>query len=62
MRTFTAFWEANGPDGEEEMRFTALQPLPTDELLDRLRDRMNYVPAGTIIRVDMVAVGDFGAE
>jgi hypothetical protein len=59
MRMFTGFWEARPPSGDEEVA-TSVKYLTTDQLLDRLRERMNAAEPGTHIRVDVIAWGDEG--
>ena len=56
MTLFTGFWEARG-DGVEEVAVT-IQYLPADELLRRLQARLESVPAGTHIRIDVIAWAD----
>jgi hypothetical protein len=55
-RMFTGFWEAR--TGEEREVATSIKYLTTDQLLERLRDRMNSAEPGTHIRIDVVAWGE----
>jgi hypothetical protein len=56
MRMFTGFWEAKG-EGVDEVA-TSVKYLQTDQLLDRLRERMNSVPPGTHVHIDVTAWGE----
>lgn len=53
MITFTGFWEAKGAD-TDEMSAT-ITHLDTDELLARLKARMEACQPGTRIRIDLIA-------
>jgi hypothetical protein len=46
---FTGFWD----DGDTVV--TTLGPVPLDDLLERLRVRLEAVPTGTVVRVDLIA-------
>lgn len=50
---FTGFWEATGPDVDEVA--TTISYWETDQILDRLRERLESVPPGTHVRVDLIA-------
>jgi hypothetical protein len=51
---FTGFWEASGPRLEEEIAVT-LSYVETEDLLERLRVRLESVPPGTWVRLDLIA-------
>jgi hypothetical protein len=53
MKMFTGFWEAQG-DGEAEVA-TSIKYLTTEQLLERLRVRLEQVEPGTHIRIDVIA-------
>lgn len=55
MRMFTGFWEATG-DGVDEVA-TSVKYLTTDQLLERIRARMENAADGTHIKIDIVAWG-----
>jgi hypothetical protein len=55
---FTGFWEAKG--GDLDVVFTTVRYEPVDVLLERLRVRLAEVPAGTHVRIDLVAWDDDG--
>jgi hypothetical protein len=50
---FTGFWEARGPDVDEMA--TTITKATTDDLLARLRVRLESVPSGTHVRIDLIA-------
>jgi hypothetical protein len=50
---FTGFWEARGSDLDEV--FATVRYEPVDDLLERLRVRLESVPAGTHVRIDLIA-------
>jgi hypothetical protein len=50
---FTGFWEARGADVDEVAATIRYEPI--GELLERLRVRLEAVPPGTRIRVDLIA-------
>jgi hypothetical protein len=50
---FTGFWEARGADVDEVAATIRYEPI--GELLERLRVRLEAVPAGTHVRVDLIA-------
>jgi hypothetical protein len=52
---FTGFWEDDEDDGNVA---TTIVAMPVDALLERLRARMEEAPAGTHIRVDLIAWDD----
>lgn len=52
---FTGFWEATG-DGVDEVA-TSVKYLTTDQLLERIRARMENAADGTHIKIDIVAWG-----
>jgi hypothetical protein len=52
---FTGFWEDN--DGEGNVS-TTVGPIGVDDLLERLRVRLEAVPPGTMVRVDLIASGE----
>jgi hypothetical protein len=54
MRMFTGFWEAEIPNGEAEVA-TSIKYLTTEQLLERLRVRMDAAEPGTRIRIDVIA-------
>jgi hypothetical protein len=49
---FTGFWETDGPEPEVA---TTISYWGVDELLERLRVRLEQVPPGTHVRVDLIA-------
>lgn len=49
---FTGFWEDDEGDGTMA---TTIVAMPVDALLERLRVRLEDAPAGTRIRVDLIA-------
>lgn len=49
---FTGFWEDDEGEGNVA---TTIGPVPLDDLLERLRRRLEAVPDGTTVRVDLVA-------
>jgi hypothetical protein len=49
---FTGFWEDDADDGTVA---TTIVEMPIDALLERLRVRLEAAPAGTRIRVDLIA-------
>jgi hypothetical protein len=51
---FTGFWEDDDGDGTMA---TTIGPIPVDDLLERLRARLEAVPPGTVVRVDLIAWG-----
>jgi hypothetical protein len=51
---FTGFWEAEGPAWEPEVA-TTISYWPVEELLEHLRQRLELVPPGTHVRVDLIA-------
>jgi hypothetical protein len=51
---FTGFWEASGFAIEDEVA-TTFTYVETDDLLERLRARLEAVPPGTHVRVDLIA-------
>lgn len=51
---FTGFWEATGPAIETEMS-ASISYIDTDDLLERLRVRLEAVPPGTHVRIDLIA-------
>jgi len=53
---FTGFYEARGPDTDELA--TTVSYVPVDELLGRIRVRLNEVPPGTHVRIDLIAWAD----
>jgi hypothetical protein len=57
MRMFTGFFEARPPHGPEEVS-TSVKYLTTDQLLERLRERMESAEPGTHIRIDVIAWGE----
>ena len=53
LMRFTGFFEATGQDIDEvAMTFGYVE---TDDLLERLRARLEAVPPGTHVRVDLIA-------
>lgn len=52
---FTGFWEDNA--GREATVATTIGPWPLEEILERIRVRLAEVPAGTTIRIDLIAWG-----
>lgn len=52
---FTGFWEDNADDVGTVA--TTIGPIPLEDLLDRLRRRLEEVPPGTTVRVDLIAWG-----
>lgn len=54
--TFTGFWETRGPEPAEVA--TTIGPITITELLGRLRGRLESVPAGTWVRIDLIAWED----
>jgi len=58
---FTGFWEATGRDDDGVYReevLTTIGPWPLEEILERLRERLETVPAGTNVRIDLIAWAD----
>jgi len=51
---FTGFWEATGPGHMEEVA-TTISHWPIEKLLERLRERLETVPPGTLVRVELIA-------
>jgi hypothetical protein len=49
---FTGFWETAGGEGEVA---TTVGPIPTEDLLERLRVRLEAAEPGAIIRIDLIA-------
>lgn len=49
---FTGFWD----DGEHVA--TTIGPIALDDLLERLRARLEATPAGTNVRIDLIAWAD----
>lgn len=50
---FTGFWEAQGAGLDDVAASVRYEPV--DVLLERLRARLAEVPAGTHVRIDLVA-------
>jgi hypothetical protein len=50
---FTGFWEARGPDVDEVA--TTVRYESADELLERIRLRLEAAPPGAHIRIDLIA-------
>lgn len=46
---FTGFWD----DGESVA--TTVGPVALDDLMERLRARLEAMPAGTNVRIDLIA-------
>lgn len=51
---FTGFWEATGPGLEDEVA-TTISYIEVEDLIERLRLRLESVPPGTHVRVDLIA-------
>ena len=51
--TFTGFWEMTGPDVDEVS--CTISYLPADELLERIRVRLEAAPPGVHVRIDLVS-------
>jgi hypothetical protein len=51
---FTGFWEDDDGGGTV---LTTITPIPLDDLLERLRARLEALPPGTVVRVDLIAWG-----
>jgi hypothetical protein len=49
---FTGFWEDDEGDGTMA---TTIVAMPVDALLERLRVRLEEAPAGTRVRIDLIA-------
>jgi hypothetical protein len=56
---FTGFWEATGPDIEDEVA-TTINYVEIEDLIERLRKRLESVPPGTHVTVDLIAWSDDG--
>lgn len=54
LPSFTGFLEIRGPDVETTVS-TTIRYLSIDETLDRLRARLEAVPPGTHVRVDLIS-------
>lgn len=56
---FTGFWETRYTvDDRPPELATTVGPIDVDVLLDRLRKRLDDVPAGTWVRIDLIAWDD----
>lgn len=52
---FTGFLELTGPETEQVL--TTIGPVELDELLARVKTRIEEAPPGTSARVDLIAEG-----
>lgn len=53
---FTGFWETRYTAVERAPEVaTTMGPVDVDTLLERLRERLLDVPAGTWVRIDLIA-------
>jgi hypothetical protein len=55
--SFTGFWEATGPGIEDDVA-TTISYWSVERLLARLRERLEAVPPGTIMRIELIAWDD----
>jgi hypothetical protein len=59
---FTGFWETRYTGGGDDAPLpelaTTVGPITTTELLGRLHARLDDVPPGTWVRIDLIAWGD----
>jgi hypothetical protein len=58
MTMFTGFWETRFTTDRPPELATTVGPVTATELLGRLRARMDDVPAGTWVRIDLIAWED----
>jgi hypothetical protein len=49
----TGFWESEGPNTPPEVR-TTIGPVAIDDLLERLRGRLETLEPGSRVRVDLI--------
>jgi len=53
---FTGFWENWDSETPPQIR-TTIGPVDTDELIARIAERLHELPAGQIVRIDLISWG-----
>jgi hypothetical protein len=55
---FTGFWDATGPGLPDGEIAVSIRYEETEVLLERLRERLEAVPPGTHVTIDLIAWAD----
>jgi hypothetical protein len=54
---YTGFWEDWDSETPPSVR-TTIGAVDTDELIERIRERLHELPPGRIVRIDLISWGD----